>query len=116
LRSALADDQKGKHPDDDENSSAADEPTAVWDAEALRAAGLDDLGPLPDPSVPPPATPASATATAPSIVVDRRATGEFGVAKPDAAVEPKKELSWAATMGIALGLGAIVYALIRIFR
>jgi hypothetical protein len=111
----LAEDQQGKRTGDpDFSANAADEPTAVWDAELLRQAGLDDLGPLPEHSVPPPATPASAAVqTAPSIVVDPRATGSHIAASP---VPPRKELSWRATLGLALVLGGVVYALIRFLR
>src|SRR5262245_34794508 len=102
---ALVDDKQGKHTDDDSSSAnAADEPTAVWDSEALRQAGLDDLGPLPEPNVTPPATPAL-TATAPSIMVDPRATGSHHAAHQGAA--KRKELSWGATVGLAVGLGGV---------
>jgi hypothetical protein len=116
----LAEDQQGKGAGDPESiANAADEPTAVWDAELLRQAGLADLGPLPEHSVPPPATPASAAVqTAPSIVVDPRATGSHVVGSPRPAGNgsPSKELSWRATLALAIGLGAVVYALIRLFR
>jgi hypothetical protein len=115
---ALAEDQQGKRTGMDDSelpANAADEPTAVWDAELLRQAGLDALGPLPDPSIPPPATPTSAAVqTAPSIMVDPRTSGAQPITtgKP----RPPKELSWRATLGLALGLGTIVYALIRFLR
>jgi hypothetical protein len=117
--SLLADDQQRKQGRDDEedafSGNAADDPTAVWDAEALRQAGLDDLGPLPEHVETGPATSASAAIrTAPSVVVDPRATGaHISAAEPRAS---KKELSWPATVGLALGLGGIVYALIRFLR
>jgi hypothetical protein len=111
----LADDQQRKHDGDDEDdpfsANAADDPTAVWDAEALRQAGLDELGPLPEHQQTAPATPASsAMRTAPSMVVDPKGTGAHQAAPQRAA---SKELSWPATVGLALGLGAVVYAVIR---
>jgi hypothetical protein len=30
--------------------------------------------------------------------------------------EPRKEMSWATTMGLAAALGAVVYAIIRFLR
>jgi hypothetical protein len=115
----LADDPQRKHDgnndDDDLSGSAADDPTAVWDAEALRKAGLDELGPLPEHVETSPATPASAAVrTAPSMVVDPKATGSHQVAPPQA--RAGKELSWPATVGLALALGGVVYALIRFLR
>ncbi len=114
----MADDQQGKHEGDDDDAfsaSAADDPTAVWDAEALRQAGLGDLGPLPEHVETAPATPASpAVQTAPSIVVDPRATGSHNAAPQKASAG--KELSWPATLGLAVALGGLVYALIRFLR
>lgn len=115
----MADDQQRKHDGDDEDdafsANAADDPTAVWDAEALRKAGLDELGPLPEQVETAPATQASsAVRTAPSMVVDPKATGAHAIpAQPRAG---SKELSWPATVGLALGLGGVVYALIRFLR
>jgi hypothetical protein len=114
----LADDQQRKHDgdDDDLSGTAADDPTAVWDAEALRKAGLDELGPLPEHVETAPATQASAAVrTAPSIVVDPKATGSHQVAPPQQA-RASKELSWPATVGLAVALGGVVYALIRFLR
>jgi hypothetical protein len=106
--------------EDDGESHAADEPTAVWDESALRAAGLADLLNKPrksDPP-PPPAT-ASVAPDRPSIEVSQE------MALPDALPEPPREppvladppasgsLGWGATLGLAMVLGAIVYALIR---
>lgn len=111
----MADDKHGKHEDQDFDASAsgADEPTAMWDAEELRKLGLNELGP--EPSISPPATrpgvQSNAATTAPSIVVDPRATGAHRVAPP---ATSSKELSWPATVSIAVALGGAVYALIRL--
>jgi len=114
----LADDQQRNHEGDDDDAlgvSAADDPTAVWDAEALRKAGLDELGPLPEHVETAPATPASsAVRTAPSIVVDPKVTGSHRAAPQNAG--SRKELSWPATLGLAIALGGLVYALIRFLR
>ncbi|MFT3924687.1 MAG: hypothetical protein QM778_19260 [Myxococcales bacterium] len=119
----MADDQRkhdGDDSDDGSSGNAADDPTAVWDAEALRKAGLDELGPLPEHVQTAPATHATdANRTAPSMVVDPRATGAHEAPRPAAAgsaKEASKELSWPATMGLALGLGGLVYLLIRFLR
>ncbi len=114
----MADDQQREHEGDDEDAfsaNAADDPTAVWDAEALRKAGLDELGPLPEQVETAPATASSsAVRTAPSIVVDPKATGAHRAAPQKA--NPSKELSWPATLGLAIALGGLVYALIRFLR
>jgi hypothetical protein len=66
--------------DDDAGSCAADEPTAIWDAEALRAAGLDAI--LSQPLSEPPKAPATApiARVEPSMVVDDGALDAAGLA------------------------------------
>lgn len=108
---------------DDASGSGADDPTAVWDAEALRAAGLDDFTKLPEPTVRPAVTPAM-QASGPSIVVDNAAGAPAaapqlgGPSKTPVPVpaEPRKEMSWATTVGLAAALGAVVYVIIRFLR
>ena len=114
-------DNKPVLDDDDDDfggeSHAADEPTAVWDEQSLRAAGLSDLlGPRPSEPPPPPATPATIPSD-PSIMVDRQLSGE--PPRPDGSpASPATEGSfgWPATLAIAVVLGAIVYVLIRLAR
>lgn len=112
----MPDDSQHKPTDQEADSStlhAADEPTAVWDAEMLRQAGLGDLSQVPEPKEPPPATPAAAAETAPSIVIEPSAQAP----KPQPA--PAKglaQLSWTATLALAAGLGSLVYLAIRFLR
>ena len=138
------DDQHGApdtdDPDDDAQaeSHAADEPTAVWDESALRAAGLGDLWRKREPEqASKPATPAAAGAAAatPSIVIEETLAGPAAAplataASATAAVNapavkgpatpvapaPSKGLGWGATIAIAIALGAVAYALIRFLR
>ncbi|MDB4974469.1 MAG: hypothetical protein JWN48_2810 [Myxococcaceae bacterium] len=115
--------------DDDGESHAADEPTAVWDENALRAAGLGDLWRKREPEAPAPAaTPTQPRSHAdPSIVIE-----DLGLqpapAVPEveplpvmtkAALQPataRGGLGWGSTLGLALALGALAYALIRFFK
>lgn len=111
----MPDDPQHKPTDDEADSAilhAADEPTAVWDAELLRQAGLSDLSHLPEPNDPPPATPAAATETAPSIVVEPSLQGK----KQPAPAKGLAQLSWTATLALAAGLGSLVYLAIRFLR
>lgn len=110
----LADDTQRKRQagDDDMASHAADEPTAVWDANTLREAGLGDLIKKPDSEPPPPATPAI-RGQAPSILVDEAAAGAKAQQGPR---DDDGELGWGATLGLAAGLGAAVYLLIRFLK
>ena len=105
----------------DGESHAADEPTAVWDESALRAAGLGDIVSRRETEkAPPPATRAPVRRADASIVVDEAATSS---AQPDA---PRARLTsqpaaagglgWAATIVIAVALGAVMYFVIRHFR
>jgi len=114
----LADDKYSK--EDDENSNlAADEPTAVWDANTLREAGLGDLIKKPDSEPPPAATaPEKATKQAPSMMVDAVAAGgpiQHIAAKKKPAAN-SGELGWGSTVALAAGLGAAVYLAIRFLR
>lgn len=111
-------DEKRNRDDDDGSNLAADEPTAVWDANTLREAGLGDLIKKPDSTPPPAATaPDRAGATAPSMVVDAKAAGApvQHVAAPKAAAN-SGELGWGSTVALAAGLGAAVYLAIRFLR
>ena len=92
---------------------AADEPTAVWDEQSLRAAGLNDLlGPRASEPPPPPATPANAQSD-PSIVIDRQLSG---ASAQRASTPADAGFGWPATVGIAVVLGAIVYVLVRLAK
>jgi len=110
----------GLDDDDDEldgESHAADEPTAVWDENALRAAGLTDLLKRHDAEpAAPPATRSTAPGPESSIVVDEDVAPELPqviLADPG---EPARGLGWFATLAIAIVLGGAVYLLIRLLR
>jgi hypothetical protein len=110
--------EKRQDSEDDLGSHAADEPTAVWDANTLRQAGLGDLIKKPDSEPPPAATPAARGNQGPSIVVDEAAAGARAQRGPDMrqGQNGSGELGWGATLGLAAGLGAAVYLLIRFFK
>ena len=125
-------DKRAPLDDDDgfgDESHAADEPTAVWDEHALKAAGLTDLLKRRTSDPPTPGAPApAASGDAPSIVVDQSVVDQTSAARPAAArptasgrgpVAPSSAtggLGWGSTLGIALALGLIVYFLIRFLK
>jgi hypothetical protein len=114
----LADEtQRNRQDDDDMASHAADEPTAVWDANTLREAGLGDLIKKPETDSDPPSAPATPGARnqGPSIMVDEAAAGAKAVRGPSMR-DDNGELGWGATLGLAAGLGAAVYLLIRFLK
>jgi hypothetical protein len=120
-------------------SSAADEPTAIWDMEALRAAGLEDILALQQEEPAPRRMPSTAPVkNEPSVVLDEAAMKEAAEAaaapSSEASSTPSSEDSLPAApppmrigiesmpsrrygWGVALGAGAaffgVVYALIR---
>ena len=118
----MADESERKRQvaDDATSSHAADEPTAVWDVNALREAGLGELIKQPgqeDSDPPPAATPAMRGNQGPSIVVDEAAAGARARPGPNMkSTTASGELGWAATLGLAAGLGAAVYLLIRFLK
>ena len=104
---------------------AAETPTAVWDEDALRAAGLD----IPDESD------ESAPATMPAVggqtsntieVASQLDPGVSNSVPPNEyrsggrstapVVRPAPGLSWPATIALALVLGTVVYFLVRLIR
>jgi hypothetical protein len=111
LGAVLADEQRKL---DDDLSHAADEPTAVWDANTLREAGLGDLIKKPISEPPPAQTPAIRGNQGPSIVVDEAAAGAKATVSSDSS--GSGELGWGATLGLAAGLGAAVYLVIRFLK
>jgi anti-sigma factor RsiW len=108
--------------DDDDDleaeSHAADEPTAVWDETALRAAGLTDLLKRREAEVEAaPATRAVVPSAESSIVIDEGVTpGMPQVIAAEPASPAPRGLGWAATLAIAVVLGGAVYYLIRLLR
>jgi len=104
----------------DDESHAADEPTAVWDESALRAAGLSDLLQKRDSEPPAPAATAPMRSADASIVVDQASivapANKTPTPVPDRPAAPASAdggLGWGATFVIAVVLGALMYALIR---
>jgi hypothetical protein len=114
-REAADIDEKG------ESSHAADEPTAVWDMETLRKAGLGDLANLPESPDAGPATPAVGMQR-PSVIVDEQAASSAKSATPAAdkrmakAQRPAQSGSWWSLLIMALALGAAAYFVIRALR
>ncbi len=110
--------------DDDGESHAADEPTAVWDESALRAAGLTDL--LSKRKSDPPPAPAtkSTMPDRPSIEVSQDVSLQAQLVPPvqepqfvaEPAAPPSNSMGWGATLGLAVLLGAVVYAVIRFVK
>lgn len=116
----MAKDKHREAEDFDENgesSHAADEPTAVWDMETLRKAGLSELVEKPESTPPGPATPAVGMAR-PSIIVEEKPHEKAAVIPQHAprAPEPAKGLGWLSLVGIAVVLGAGMYFLMRFLR
>jgi hypothetical protein len=115
--------------DSSESTHAADEPTAVWDFEALRKAGLSEIAQLPEQPETGPATPADGMAARASIIVDGEKGADAGGAAraPDAAAAPVRlrpasqaaandGLSWVSLIALAALCGALAYAAIRFLR
>jgi hypothetical protein len=108
--------------DSSETSHAADEPTAVWDVEALRKAGLSDVIDAPQ-TISGPATPAvGIEIERPSIIVDQEATRP-SVPRPAAPARraairkaAQTDVGWAGLIAMAALLGAIAYAVMRLLR
>jgi hypothetical protein len=120
---------KDEHRDagdgDSSESHAADEPTAVWDFEALRKAGLSEIAQLPDQPATGPATPADGMAARASIIVDGDKAASAAAHPGDAApvrARPAPQLadnegmSWVGLLGLAALCGALAYAAIRFLR
>ena len=112
-----------------ESSHAADEPTAVWDMEALRKAGLGELVNLPEAPESVPATPAAGMQQRPSIIVDVQGTPAPTNAPAAEAPQPKQPPralpapdappssgSWWSLVAMALALGVVAYLAIRLLR
>ena len=95
-------------PDDSGiDSSAADEPTAMWDADALKGLGLEEASKAHQDPAPRAAPVARAEATRPAPV----ATAKPVVKKR--AAKKSQGPSWAAVVGLAAAVGVGVYALVR---
>ena len=105
-------------------SSAADDPTAMWDEGELRAAGMDEVADRAK-SLPP------AAATGPDVKGDVRQSVVVGDEKPGASPQaqqaaprprPRRSadatggLSWPITIGLAIALGLAVYFLVKLLR
>jgi hypothetical protein len=109
--------------DSSETSHAADEPTAVWDVEALRKAGLSEVLDAPDTSRGP-ATPAvGIEIERPSIIVEQEAarpnnSPRAGAPARRAALRKaaQTEVGWASLIAMAAVLGVIAYAVMRLLR
>ncbi|HEX5656916.1 MAG TPA: hypothetical protein VFX59_06960 [Polyangiales bacterium] len=105
--------------EDDGESHAADEPTAVWDESALRAAGLTDLLNKRKSDPPPPPATQSAAPDRPSIEVSQEMAQPQPEPEAPIVMEPAPPsggLGWSATLALAIVLGGVVYALIRHFK
>jgi hypothetical protein len=110
-------------PDDSsETSHAADEPTAVWDVEALRKAGLSEVIDAPETATGP-ATPAvGIEVERPSMIVEQEAT-RTGAPRPAPAARhaamrkaSPSDVGWVGLIAMAALLGAIAYVVIRLLR
>jgi hypothetical protein len=107
----------GDLDDTGEGSHAADEPTAVWDADALRKAGLAELLDAPDSPVSGPATPAMGfEVERPSIIVEDEDQAGARQVRTPAPGRPGTKLGWLSLVATALVLGGIAYAVIRLLR
>lgn len=116
--------------DDDEDAAirhAAEGPTAVWDTDSLRAAGLGPLFDQHGSQPPPPATaPAAAQSDKSSIEVDGGLGATPGPTSPRRDVTGDTDppigrgggggLSWVSTLLIAIAIGVAVYFAIRYLK
>lgn len=112
------------HEDLADISTAADDPTAVWDEAAMREAGLGELADKPPPAA------ETAPATKPGVKGEDRSSVVVSVApqgrtslgpalRPSIAPVPKKKgggLTWPVTFVLAAFLFAAVFALVRFLR
>lgn len=102
-------------------SSAADDPTAMWNEDDLREAGMEEVAKRAE-SLPPPA------ATGPEVRGDVRQSVVVGDERPAPQAQraaprprpgparPSAGLSWPVTIGLAVALGLVVYFLVRLVR
>lgn len=99
--------------DDDHRHSAADEPTAMWNADALREGGFEDVAEARESDVPPPAT-TPARGDEPSVQLATAA----GPARVGATAAPAATGArfWVLTVLLAITLGGAVFALVRLLR
>jgi len=115
----VADEDEESQPepvDEDRESHAADDPTAVWDEDSLRAAGLEELAKgKAESDRPAPATGRGVKGEDDSsIIVTQKGTA--GEPSRQAAGPKSAALSWAITIALAAGLGLAVYFLVRMLR
>lgn len=113
----------GDFDESGESSHAADEPTAVWDMEALRKAGLSELANLPEAPASTPATPAEGIAQRPSIIVEaeqNQAAASKAAATaprpPAPAAQDAGSTGWAGLIALAVLLAGVAYLAIRFLR
>jgi hypothetical protein len=103
-----------------EESHAADEPTAVWDVEALRRAGLSEVIDAPETPATGPATPAlGVEVERPSIIVEQEQpapSAQRPTPRPVLRHGPSSDVGWAGLITMAALLGAIAYVVIRLLR
>jgi hypothetical protein len=109
--------------DSSETSHAADEPTAVWDIETLRKAGLSDVIDAPDTPATGPATPAvGMEVERPSMIIEQEPTRPSA---PRPAASPRRaamrraaqsDVGWVGLITMAALLGAIAYVVMRLLR
>lgn len=129
---------KGDHldpgdSDPNEGMHAADEPTAVWDFEALRKAGLGEIAQLPEQPATGPATPADGVAQRrASIIVEGENTPPVegappapnapqppvapSLARPAPQVAGAQGMSWLSLLSLAVLFAALAYAAMRFLR
>jgi hypothetical protein len=106
--------------DDDLQTSAADDPTAMWDEDSLKDLGLDDIAerhssrpPGPKPVAAAPVAAAVAPANRLGHSTDPR-VGPMVRRRPP----PKRSggMSWTLTIALAVALGTAVYYFVRLLK
>jgi len=97
--------------DDDDFKSAADDPTAMWDDEALRAAGMSHPGKGESRAATPATRPSVGGDSREKVIVGRRSSGPAGPARAASG-----GLSWPLTLLLAIALGVAVYFLVSYLR
>jgi hypothetical protein len=112
--------------DSSETSHAADEPTAVWDIDALRKAGLSEVIDAPETPASAPATPAvGMEVERPSMIVEQEPTRPSAPRPAPAPAAPRRaairraaqsDVGWVGLITMAALLGAIAYVVMRLLR
>lgn len=123
LDPSVVSDEKPEQDEDEAEAMrwAADEPTAMWDESLLEKEGFDAL--VKDRTQNPreatgPATTeqVGGSSRTGSVEISSEATGGHRAVSAGGGAKRPSGLSWALTFGVAIGLGFLVYLVVRMLR